>query len=237
MHKEILDKLYSMKDTDKSEKLKYYFKTCEGGYAKTDKWLGIKNPEIRQVVKEYKKKISINDIIHLINNEFHEVRLFALLSLIELFNKGDITVKTEIKNIYLNNTKYINNWDLVDLSAYKIIGKYCLITNNFDILYELANSDDMWQQRIAIVSNWILFRNNKEDIFLNIAPKFIKSNKDLIHKAVGWMLREMGKTSDSGYKKLISFLDINASKMPRTMLRYSIERLDNNLKQKYMDKK
>ena len=231
---EILNDLYNLKDEKKAAVLMRFFQCKKGGYAEFDRWLGIPNPQIRQVVKKYKKVVSIDDIKVLIKNEYNEVRLCALLLLVEMFNKADLSQQQKIVDFYLQFLQYINNWNLVDLSSYKIIGKYCYNTKNYDILYNLANSSNLWEQRIAIVSNWWLVHNKKFDVFVEIAKSFLTSSQDLIHKAVGWILREMGKSSDSGYKELIKFLDSFYLQMPRVMLRYSIERLPKNLKQKYM---
>ncbi len=234
---EILNDLYNLKNEKKAIHLMRFFQCKKGGYAEFDRWLGITNPQVRQVVKKYKKDITICDIENLIVNQYHEVRLCALLLLIEIFNKADLSLKKQVVDFYLNHTKYINNWDLVDLSCYKIIGKYCYDTKNYDILYNLAKSDDLWEQRISIISNWWLVHNKKFDVFVEIAKSFLNTEQDLIQKAVGWILREMGKVGDDGYKKLIKFLDAFYLQMPRVMLRYSIERLPKELKQKYMGQK
>ena len=234
---EILKDLYNLKNEKKAVHLMRFFQCKEGGYAEFDKWLGITNPQVRQIVKKYKNVVTIADLKSLIKNEYHEVRLCALLLLIEIFNKADDIGKKEVVDFYLCHTKYINNWDLVDLSSYKIIGKYCYETKNYDILYNLAKSHDLWEQRISIVSNWWLVHNKKFDVFVDIAKSFLTTPQDLIQKAVGWILREMGKMGDEGYKKLIEFLDSFYLQMPRVMLRYSIERLSKELKQKYMEQK
>ena len=234
---EILKDLYNLKNEKKAVHLMRFFQCKEGGYAEFDKWIGITNQQVRQIVKKYKKIITIRDIENLIKNEYHEVRLCALLLLIEIFNKADDIGKKEVVDFYLKSTDYINNWDLVDLSSYKIIGKYCYKTKNYDILYNLAKSDDLWKQRISIISNWWLVHNKKFDVFVDIAKSFLTTKQDLIQKAVGWILREMGKLSDEGYKELIKFLDSFYLQMPRVMLRYSIERLSKELKQKYMEQK
>ena len=234
---EILNDLYNLKDEKKAIHLMRFFQCKKGGYAEFDRWLGITNPQVRQVVKKYKKDITICDIENLIVNQYHEVRLCALLLLIEIFNKADLSLKKQVVDFYLNHTKYINNWDLVDLSCYKIIGRYCFEVQNYDILYCLAKSDDLWEQRISIISNWWLVHNKKFDVFVEIAKSFLNTEQDLIQKAVGWILREMGKVGDDGYKELIKFLDAFYLQMPRVMLRYSIEKLSKELKQKYMGQK
>ena len=237
MYKDIIKDLKSMSDKKRAEKFYLFFDTKKGGYGEGDEFLGLTNPVVRGVVKKYKNTISFDDIKNLLKNPYHEVRLTALLFMVEKFNKADDAERKKLVDLYISNAKYINNWDLVDLSVYKILGKYCIKKNDYTILYKLSETGHLWSERMSVVANWIIVRNNQFDVLLTLSKKFLSHKHDLMHKAVGWILREMGKNSTEGYKRLIKFLDENASVMPRTMLRYSIEKLPVKLKQKYMNMK
>ncbi len=182
------------------------------------------------LAKKY-MNISFTDISKLLKSKIHEERLIALLILVFNFQK-----KTEnqdkIFSFYLKNRKYIDNWDLVDLSAYKIIGKY-LFEKDKSLLYEMVNSNSLWDRRIAIVSTLYFIRNQKFDDTVNIAKILLNDKQDLIHKAVGWMLREIGKRNE---KLLEKFLKENYKKMPRTMLRYAIEKFSEEKRKSYLNK-
>ncbi len=237
MYKDIVKDLKSVSDERRARIFYSFFDTKKGGYGEGDEFLGLTNPIVRGVVKKYKGKITFTDIENMLKNPYHEVRLTALLFMVEMFNKANDVEKEKLVKLYLLNTKYINNWDLVDLSVYKILGKYCVEKNDYSILYKLSETGHLWSERMSVVANWIIVRNNQFDVLLNLSKKFLSHKHDLMHKAVGWILREMGKSSTVGYEKLIEFLNENASKMPRTMLRYSIEKLPVKLKQKYMNMK
>lgn len=237
MYNEILENIKNLSNEKIAKGQLRFFKTEKGGYAAGDMFYGLKNPTVRNLVKKYKNDVSFDDIQKLLKNPYHEVRLLAVLLMVEKFNKVDEAKKKRLVDIYLSNVKYINNWDLVDLSVYKILGKYCVEKNDYSLLYQLADSGFLWAERMAVVANWIIVKNNEFDVLLDFSKKFLLHKHDLMHKAVGWILREMGKSSTEGYKRLLGFLDENASKMPRTMLRYSIERLPTELKQKYMTMK
>ena len=206
-----------------------FFQTHQGGYGEGDKFLGIRVPIIRKQVKKY-KHISLPEVEHLLKSSFHEERLFALLLLVYQFNKGSEKEKTSIYQLYLNNTKYINNWDLVDSSAAQIIGAY-LENKDKQLIYELAKSNHLWSRRISIISTFHFIKNEKFDDTLNISKFLINDKHDLIHKAVGWMLREIGKRNLEMEK---SFLKENYQQMPRTMLRYAIEKFSESERQKYL---
>lgn len=220
----LLNDLMALQNNDKALTLSRFFKTGEGEYGYGDKFLGITVPLQRDVVKKYYKDISLNDIETLLHNEYHEIRLSALIALTYKMKKSSIDEQANIVKLYLENTKHINNWDLVDLSAAEIVGYY-LYNNKLDrtTLYALADSSDLWEQRIAIIATHYFIKHNEFDDTINIAKILINNKHDLIHKAVGWMLREVGKRN---YEVLYNFLLEHFKEMPRTMLRYAIERFD-----------
>lgn len=211
-------------DPQKGIFLSRFFKTGKGGYAEGDKFLGLTVPNTRKVSKEF-IDLEIAEIEKLLTSSFHEERLVALLILILQFKKADEVRRKEIFDFYLAHTKYVNNWDLVDLSAGYIVGGY-LSKRDRKVLFKLAESESLWERRIAMISTFAFIKNGESKDTIEIAKILLSDKHDLIHKAVGWMLREMGK--NCGEKILESFLDANAKKMPRTMLRYAIEKLPEN---------
>jgi len=216
---------------EKAKILSGFFKTGKGQYGYGDVFLGVKVPETRSVAKKF-NSLSLDDLKKLLSGKIHEERLCALMILADKFKQSDSKNKKMIVNFYLKNTKYVNNWDLVDLSADKILGDY-LIDKDKSILYKLAKSQNLWERRISIISTFAFIRNNKFDDTIKISEILLKDKHDLIQKAAGWMLREMGKRDK---KELIKFLDKHYRKMPRTMLRYAIERLGKDKKAFYMKK-
>lgn len=225
LEKEIL----AISNKEKAKVLSKYFKTGVGEYGEGDIFLGITVPQIRKLAKKY-NYFSLKEIEKLLHSKFHEKRELALFILIELFNKKDSN-KKEIINFYLSNTQYINNWDLVDLSCYKILGNYILNYNNLDyeILLNLANSKSLWERRISIVSTMIFVRNNIYEPTLKIAKKLLLNEDDLINKAVGWLLREVGKKDENLLKK---FLKENIKDISKTTLNYSMEKFSKEEKEK-----
>ena len=195
-----------------AEHSKRFFKTGDGEYGEGDKFLGIRVPVIRKLIKQY-QDISVDESVIILESEYHEERLFALLMLVKMFEKGNEKKKKQICNIYLQNTRYINNWDLVDSSASQIVGAY-LCSRDKKILYELAKSESLWERRISIMATFYLIRNNQFCDTLNIAKILIQDKEDLIHKAVGWMLREVGKRNIIIEK---DYLKKHLKNMPRTM--------------------
>ena len=208
-----------------------FFKTGRGQYGYGDVFLGAKVPETRIVAKKF-NELNLKDLKKLLSSKIHEERLCALLILVEQYKKSDSKNKKVIVDFYLQNTQKVNNWDLVDLSADKILGNY-LIDKDKSVLYELVKSQNLWERRISIVSTFAFIRNNKFDDTIKISEILLNDKHDLIQKAVGWMLREIGKRDKN---VLIKFLNKNYKKMPRTMLRYAIERLDKKRKESYMKK-
>jgi len=208
-----------------------FFKTGPGEYGEGDQFIGVKVPVIRTVAKEF-KALPVAEAECLLYSEIHEERLLALVILVGQFQKGDDATRKSIYDLYLANTRYINNWDLVDISAPKIVGGY-LETRSRKPLHRLAKSASLWERRISILATgWFIWRDDFADT-LRIAEKLLSDKEDLIHKAVGWMLREVGKRDVA---VLDEFLGKHCRVMPRTMLRYAIERFPEEKRRKYMDK-
>lgn len=216
-YSKIFRALKEASDEEKKLVLPRFFKTGKGEYGEGDKFLGVIVPETRKVAKA-NKNASYELIEALLESEWHECRLCALLILIEKYKK----TPDEAVQFYLCHLKGINNWDLVDLSAPYILGDYLVNRNDRQILYTLAQSPDMWSQRIAIVSTLMLIRNGQYTDTIALAEHFMTTRHDLIQKATGWMLREVGKRDEP---LLVSFLEANSTRMPRTMFRYAIEKL------------
>jgi 3-methyladenine DNA glycosylase AlkD len=211
--------------------LSRFFKTGKGEYGYGDVFLGIKVPEQRKVAKRY-PDLSLSEIQKLLSSKIHEYRLTSLFLLIDKYKKSDENGRRKIVDFYLKNTKNINNWDLIDLSAGKILGSYLLKEDKL-ILYKLAKSNNLWERRIAIMSTFEFIRHNKFEDALKISEILLEDKHDLIHKAVGWMLREVGKRNQAMEEK---FLKRYYKKMPRTMLRYAIEKFDEGKRKKYLKK-
>ena len=216
---EIIDHLHRLADPERAGQSQHFFKTAEGEYGFGDKFLGIRVPIIRQAVKQY-QTAPLHVIEKLLKSEYHEARLFALLLLVFRFSKADTAEQEEIYHLYLNNTRYVNNWDLVDSSAPYIAGAF-LDSRKRTVLYELAQSDLLWERRIAIMATFHFIKHDQFGDTLRIAELLLNDREDLIHKAVGWMLREVGKRD---LPAETAFLKENYHKMPRTMLRYAIEK-------------
>jgi 3-methyladenine DNA glycosylase AlkD len=209
----------------KAKFLQRFFKTGRGSYAEGDKFLGLTVPQSRILAKKH-SALNFHEIKKLLESKFHEERLIGLIILVEKFKKEP----QRVYNFYIANTKFVNNWDLVDLSADKIVGEY-LLHRSKNILNKLAKSKNIWNRRIAIVSTYQFIRNHQFDKTIEIARLLLNDKHDLIHKAVGWMLREVGKRDE---KVLIKFLDKYKSRMPRTSLRYAIERFPEKRRLRYL---
>lgn len=227
-YEEIQEYLLKLSDTEIAEHSQRFFKTGEGEYGEGDKFLGIRVPVIRKAVKRY-KDASLDVITKLLGSEYHEIRLFSLLMMVHRYSKSQEQRK-DIYDLYLSNTKYINNWDLVDSSAHYIVGAY-LEDKDRSVLYSLVNSKSLWERRISILSTFYFIKNNDYKDSLLIAQKLLHDKEDLIHKAVGWMLREIGNRDLEAEE---SFLKKHYKIMPRTMLRYAIEKFDEKKRQKYL---
>ncbi|MDO8281025.1 MAG: DNA alkylation repair protein [Thermodesulfovibrionia bacterium] len=227
--KKIQQELRRYGDKIIAEHSQRYFKTGKGEYAEGDKFLGLRVPVLRKMVKKH-RGIAIDDCVKLLSSEFHEERLFALLSLVELYKRSDEAVRERIFKLYLKNTRHINNWDLIDLSSPNIIGSY-LHDRDRKILYDLAKSKSLWKRRIAVMATFYFIRENDFDDSLKIAELLLQDKEDLIHKAAGWMLREIWKRDQKATEK---FLKAHMRIMPRTMLRYAIEKMPEDRRIKYL---
>ena len=232
-HNQILEALQFLSTPEKKEFMPYFFKTGKGEYAEGDQFIGVVVPDSRKLVKEYWQKAELSDVQEILKSEFHEMRLVALLILVNKFEKSkDKTEQKKLVDFYLKNTKYINNWDLVDLSCYKILGRYCFENRKDDILRELSNSDNMWEKRIAIVATMHHIKKGKSfDLTQELVLNNLNHPHDLMHKANGWLLREIGNKDE---EVLLDFLKIYYQNMPRTTLRYAIEKLDEDLRQDFL---
>ena len=216
----------------KAKILQGFFKTKKGEYGKGDIFLGISVPVLRKIAKKY-DSLSLPKIHELLKSKIHEHRLVSLLILVSQYKKADKHGKKTIFDFYLKNTANINNWDLVDLTAPNIIGDY-LIDNKRSILYQLARSDNLWERRISIIATFGLIKHGEYKDTFNISEILLKDKHDLIHKSAGWMLREVGKRISQEIEE--QFLIKHYKSMPRTMLRYAIERFDAPKKEVYMKK-
>ena len=228
MYSQIISELMDCSDDEKKAVLPKFFKTGKGEYGEGDKFIGVIVPDTRKVAKRH-KEMPYEVLEMLLESEWHEVRLCALLILIEKYKSSpdDAVV------FYLNHMKGINNWDLVDLSAPYILGSYLVSSENREVLYNLAGSANMWEQRIAVVSTLMLIRNGCYGDTVALAEKLLNAKHDLMQKAIGWMLREVGKRDEN---LLVGFLERNRLKMPRTMLRYAIEKFDPQRRKYFMSK-
>ncbi len=220
------------KNPQKALVLQSFFKTGKGQYAEGDIFYGLTVPESRILAKQF-QDIVFEEIPELLYSKIHEERLIALFLLVEKFQKGDEKQKKKVVDFYLASTAWINNWDLVDTSAYKILGEY-LLDKDTKILTRLAKSQDLWEKRIGIVSTFAFIRKGHLDETFRLAKILMHDSHDLIHKAVGWMLREAGKRDRI---PLEVFLEEYASRMPRTMLRYAIEKMSVSERNYFLKKK
>lgn len=226
---EIIKQLRKLADPERAVHSARFFKTGPGEYGEGDRFLGIRVPEIRAQVKKY-EAVSLKDIQTLLMSLYHEERLIALLLLVRQFARADDHEKAVIFELYLNNTHRINNWDLVDSSASQIVGSY-LADKDKQLLYKLVTSTSLWERRIAIIATFQFIRDKHFEDSLKLAKQLLKDKEDLIHKAVGWMLREIGKREVEVEK---SFLQLHYKNMPRTMLRYAIEKFPEQVRKKYL---
>ena len=217
--KTITNKLQALSDAEKREIFPKFFKAGKGEYGEGDRFLGVTVPNIRAIAKLH-KDISIEEIRELLQSEWHEVRLCALIIMVEKSKKKDEALRKELFNLYLSQTKRINNWDLVDLSCRFIIGEY-LLDKSRDILYQLAQSPLLWDNRIAIVSTYAFIRKGQLEDTYALSDLMMPHPHDLMHKAIGWMLREAGKRDS---ERLYDYVMSHRADMPRTMLRYAIEK-------------
>jgi 3-methyladenine DNA glycosylase AlkD len=206
-----------------------FFKTGPGEYGEGDVFIGIRVPILRKLVKEY-LDLALKDVKTLLRSKYHEERLLSLFMMVDQFSKGDQRKKKSIYDMYLKNTGFVNNWDLVDSSAEHIVGAY-LMDRSKAVLYRLAQSEDLWERRISIMSTFHFVKRHEFSETLKISKMLLFDRQDLIHKATGWMLREIGKRHLQTEE---SFLKVHYKKMPRTMLRYAIEKFPEQKRQRYL---
>lgn len=234
MLKEVIKALKNQANPQKAKLLARFFKTQKGEYGEGDVFLGVTVPQQRQIAKKF-QALSLDELKKLLTSQFHEHRLTALLILVKQFSKASEKKKKQIFQLYLKNCRHVNNWDLVDLSAPKIVGAYLLDKpGKRKILYQLARSSNLWKRRIAILATAAFIKHQQFTETLKIAEMFLYDDHDLIHKAAGWLLREIGKIDQKTEEK---FLQEHSGKIPRTMLRYSLERFSKQKKSFYMRKK
>ena len=229
----LLQEMLLKEDPSQVEGLSRFFKTGPGQYGEGDIFLGIKVPTTRSVVKSCWKELTLNDLEECVTNPYHEVRLAALLALVEMFShsKKDKAFQKECVDFYLSHTDRINNWDLVDLSCYPLLGEW-LLDKDRTLLYDLARSGrTLWEQRIGMVSTMTFVRHGQLGDTFAIADILLHHPHDLIHKAVGWLLREAGKRDKAA---LEAFLAPRYSAMSRTMLRYAIEKFPDPERRRYL---
>lgn len=229
---QILEALNDLSVPEKAAFFPRFFKTGKGEYGEGDQFIGVIVPEQRKVAKEYFSKISLEELSQLISSEIHEHRLTALFMLISKFEKAKVQdVKDEIVEFYLNHLQYVNNWDLVDTSCYKILGRYAFESQKENLLRELSDSDEMWHKRIAVVGTMYYVKKGSFELTKEFVTQNLLHPHDLMHKANGWLLREMGNKNEA---ELITYLNQHYRNMPRTCLRYAIEKLDEGLRQDYL---
>ncbi len=221
--------LRALADREKARQLRRFFKTGPGEYAEGDIFLGIRVPDLRKVAKEH-ASMSLKDTKTLLKSPIHDERLVALIILISQFRKGDQDARKRIYSLYINHTRFINNWDLVDGSAPHIVGAY-LLGKGKEPLYVLAKSESLWERRIAILSTFHYIKRGEYSETIKISKMLLGDREDLIHKAVGWMLREVGKRD---LKTEEALLKRHYKNMPRTMLRYAIERFPEPRRLEYL---
>ncbi len=222
-------KIQELGNSEKAKVLQRFFKTGPGEYGEGDVFVGVKVPELRKLAKEY-REITVKEVKQLLRSAIHEERLLALFILVLKYSKGNEAEKKRIYELYLKNTQFINNWDLVDSSAHHIIGAF-LVDKRKEPLYSLAKSMNLWERRISIISTFYFIKHGKYAETLKISEILLTDEQDLIHKAVGWMLREIGKRHMPTEEK---FLRKHYKRMPRTMLRYAIEKFPEDKRQRYL---
>lgn len=229
MFESLIKEIQKTRNPKKAQVFQRFFKTGPGEYGEGDKFLGITVPAQRKIAQKY-SGLNLNQIQKLLNSVVHEYRLVGLLILVNKFKKADEKTRGDIFNFYLKNAKRVNNWDLVDLTAHNIVGAF-LENKNKDSIYKLAESENLWEKRISMISCYWFIKNEEYKDTLRIAEILLEDSHDLIHKAVGWMLREIGNR-DRGVEE--KFLKKHYKKMPRTMLRYAIEKFPEDLRKKYL---
>jgi 3-methyladenine DNA glycosylase AlkD len=227
--REIRARIRKLGTKERAKVSRSFFKTGPGEYGAGDIFLGVTVPGLRQLATAY-QAITLREVTQLLRSTIHEERLLALLILVRAYANGDEHTKKRIYELYLANTRYVNNWDLVDASAEHIVGAF-LMERSKKPLYDLATSKDLWERRIAVMATFHFIKHDTFVESLAIARKLLTDEEDLIHKAVGWMLREIGRRQLQIEER---FLKEHYKKMPRTMLRYAIERFPESKRQRYL---
>ena len=226
---EIQRRLAALGDARVAEGSRRFFKTGPGEYGEGDLFRGIRVPVLRALAKEY-RSVPLPEAERLLRSTFHEDRLLALLLLVRLYSRGDETLREKIYRLYLKNTRFVNNWDLVDSSAEHIVGAH-LWERPRAPLGRLAKSEDLWERRVAVMATFHFVKRGEFRETLDLARALLSDREDLMHKAVGWMLREVGKRDPEAEER---FLKENYRRMPRTMLRYAIEKFPEERRRRYL---
>lgn len=229
---EVEEALQALATPERAIQMPKYFKTGKGEYGEGDIFLGVSVPDQRAVAKEVYKDMSAEVLTQLLQSPIHEMRLTGLFVLVSKYEKTkDVQLKDFWKDFYLDHLDYVNNWDLVDSSAHKIVGEYAFRTQNIDLLSKLATDDNMWKRRVAVVGSSYFIKKKQYQVTANLVLENLEHKHDLMQKANGWMLREIGKVDE---QFLIDFLEKNYAKMPRTTLRYAIEKFDEDQRQQFL---
>ena len=229
MYKKIVDEIKSFSTPEGAKRRASFFKTGRGEYAERDLFLGVDSPSLRKIAKKYFKAVSYADLQKMLESPYHEIRVGAVFILVLMFQHGSEEERKKIFDFYMENIRYINNWDLVDVSAPYIVGPVAF--ENESVLFSLAESGRLWEERVSVVATLYFIKQNRFDVTLSLGEYFLTHRHDLMHKAVGWMLREVGKRDE---KVLCDFLDKHINQMPRTMLRYAIERFPEDKRRRYL---
>jgi 3-methyladenine DNA glycosylase AlkD len=237
VYQKIIKELKKLSDPKRAISSQRFFKTGKGEYGEGDIFSGIRVPDIRKVIGEFFERADFEDVQKLIDSKIHEERLAGVLVLVKKYQKNkDKNEKKKIFDFYLKNSQKINNWDLVDLSAHKIVGDFLWEKknkNDLKLFYKMAGSKNMWERRIAIVATWRFIQEKDFELTLGISEMLFEDPEDLLHKASGWMLREVGKKDKN---VLVDFLEKNVLKMQRVCLRYAIEKFDEKTRKYFLGK-
>lgn len=230
MINQLREEIKKLASPEKAKASQRFFKTGPGEYGEGDQFIGLKVPEQRAIAKKYKELV-FDEVVELLKSPIHEERLIALFIMIYQFNRGTDELKKRYYDVYMSHTEFINNWDLIDSSAGYVVGAY-LQNKSKDILFTFAKSESLWKRRIAIMSTFPYIRSGEYALTFEIAETLLSDRHDLIHKAVGWMLREVGEASGREVEEI--FLKKHYKLMPRTMLRYAIEKFPETLRKEYL---
>lgn len=233
IYESVVKALETLKNPEKAVAMASFFKTGKGQYAEGDVFWGLTAPEIKRIAKQYYKQIPLMEVKKLLDSPVHESRSVGLQCLVMRYNKSDIAQRKDLAEFYLQNITAVNNWDLVDTTAPYILGAWEYENNETAKIWSLARSQNLWKERIAVVSTWYFIRRDVFEPTIELSEYFLSHKHDLMHKACGWMLREVGKRNE---KVLTGFLDKYSRQMPRTMLRNSLERLTPEQRRYYMQK-